>query len=147
MKQLVKRILKRYFSGLYKLIKGMLFLYRKDSYLNITGYSLSMIEEKPLDCYGNPIPWMNYGVVDFLKDRLTKKMSLFEYGSGYSTIFFSKYCKDVLAIEHEQIWYEKMNTLIPDNCTVKYYNRTERKEGYAKYIVNQSKKYHVIIVV
>jgi protein-L-isoaspartate O-methyltransferase len=52
---------------------------------------------------------MNYSVVEFLRQRLTKNMLLFEYGSGYSTLFFSKLVKKVVSVEYDKDWYERMS--------------------------------------
>lgn len=35
-------------------------------------------------------------------------MIVFEYGSGGSTLFFQKYVKKIISIEHNRIWYKKM---------------------------------------
>lgn len=148
MRNKIRELLKSLMPWLFTFIKGMILLYSKKSHLNTTGYMLSVIEEKPLDSDGNPIPWMNFNVVDFLKERLTKEMSLFEYGSGFSTQFYAKYAKNVISIEHDKGWFEIISDQVPDNCKVKYikYNKDLRGGDYSMAIKNTDTKYNIVIV-
>lgn len=52
------------------------------------------------------IPWFSYAAIDFLSGFLRPQMSVFEYGSGGSTIFFSKRVKQVQSVEDDASWYE-----------------------------------------
>jgi hypothetical protein len=47
-------------------------------------------------------PWFNYDAIDFLKSYITKGMTVLEFGSGGSTLFFSDHCKSVVSIEEEE---------------------------------------------
>jgi hypothetical protein len=57
----------------------------------------------PLDL---EIPWFSYAAIDFLEDFVQPNMSVFEYGSGGSTIFFSKHAKRVVSVEDNPKWFE-----------------------------------------
>jgi len=148
MRNKLRNILKYKMPWLFTFIKGIILLYSKKSYLNNTGYMKSVIEEKPMDNDGNPIPWMNFNVVDFLKDRLTKEMSLFEYGSGFSTQFYAKNVKNVTSIEHDDGWYKIISEQVPNNCKVIYkeYNKQLMGEQYSMAINDTDLKYDVVIV-
>jgi|GEM_PF-6158693 len=39
----------------------------------------------------------------------------FEFGSGGSTLFFSKYCKQYISIEHDKKWYDQISEVIFKN--------------------------------
>lgn len=54
------------------------------------------------------LPWMTYGAIDWLADHLTKEMTLFEWGSGGSTAFFAQRVKQVVAVEHDSLWYRNV---------------------------------------
>src|SRR3972149_6096643 len=45
--------------------------------------------QQPVDKKLKPIPWVTYSFLDFIKVRLTKKLDVFEFGSGNSTLFFA----------------------------------------------------------
>src|SRR5690606_37246496 len=55
-------------------------------YLNINNKS-------PLDL---ELPWLTIGAILHIKRFLNKNMRVFEYGSGGSTLFFSKRAKEVV---------------------------------------------------
>jgi len=52
------------------------------------------------------LPWFSYAAIDFLKDFLNPAMSVCEYGSGGSTLFFARRVKRVYSIEDNQRWFE-----------------------------------------
>lgn len=49
-------------------------------------------------------PWMALEAVDYLDRHLTGRMSLFEWGSGGSTVFFAERVRTVRTIEHDASW-------------------------------------------
>jgi len=52
------------------------------------------------------VPWLNYKALRWLESYLKPDMNVFEYGSGKSTIYFSKKVKSVVSIEHNKIFYQ-----------------------------------------
>src|SRR5437868_1669596 len=57
----------------------------------------------PLDL---EIPWFAYSAIDFLDPFLQPYMTVCEYGSGGSTLFFAARVKSVFSIEDNPIWFE-----------------------------------------
>ena len=57
----------------------------------------------PLDL---EIPWFSYAAIDFLENFLQPQMTVCEYGSGGSTLFFAKRTKSVYSIEDNEKWFE-----------------------------------------
>jgi len=111
----------------------------------MSGYIKSLTEGYPCKLDGDPIPWMNYSVVSFLENRLTKDMSLFEYGSGYSTLFYSKLVREVTAIETNIAWCNKIRDLVKSNVRLIYVNLKENGE-YCRYINKTNKQYDVVVI-
>ena len=56
----------------------------------------------PLDL---EMPWFSYAAIDFLDHFVRPSMSVCEYGSGGSTLFFSQRAKSVVSIEDNVRWY------------------------------------------
>jgi hypothetical protein len=56
----------------------------------------------PLDL---ELPWFSYAAIDFLKHYLQPGMSVCEYGSGGSTLFFARRVKSVFSIEDNSHWF------------------------------------------
>lgn len=59
-------------------------------------------------------PWIAQGAVEFLNSRLNKDMKLFEWGSGRSTLWFSKRVNVVISIEYNSQWASKLAAMISD---------------------------------
>ncbi|HWH71122.1 MAG TPA: class I SAM-dependent methyltransferase [Candidatus Sulfotelmatobacter sp.] len=57
----------------------------------------------PLDL---EMPWFSYAAIDFLEDFLQPHMTVCEYGSGGSTLFFARRVKAVFSIEDNPKWFE-----------------------------------------
>ncbi len=60
----------------------------------------------PLDL---EVPWFSYGSIDFLEEFLKPSMTVCEYGSGGSTLFFAKRTQKVYSIEDNAEWYERVS--------------------------------------
>ncbi len=82
------------------------------------GWFKSMRENRCIDREGNPIPWITYPAIDFLSQLDYAERSVFEYGSGFSTLFWSKRAKNVVAVESDLEWYEKIKSEVPSNCEI-----------------------------
>jgi SAM-dependent methyltransferase len=51
------------------------------------------------------LPWFPYAAIDFLDDFLRPHMTVCEYGSGGSTLFFARRVKRVFSIEDNPEWF------------------------------------------
>ncbi|MEO9145213.1 MAG: hypothetical protein ABI237_06605 [Ginsengibacter sp.] len=51
------------------------------------------------------IPWLVFGSIDFLDKWLKPSMTIFEYGSGGSTLYFAKRVSKIFSIEHDPEWF------------------------------------------
>ncbi len=60
----------------------------------------------PLDL---ELPWFSYAAIDFLEDFLQPHMTVCEYGSGGSTVFFAQRTKSVFSIEDNEAWFERVS--------------------------------------
>lgn len=62
-------------------------------------------------------PWMYAEAYLFIKSYLilNKNSYVFEYGSGSSTFYFSKYCKKLISIESDSNWHKLMSDFIYKN--------------------------------
>ena len=58
------------------------------------------------------IPWIPFEATERLDKILTKEMTVFEWGSGGSTLFFTKRVKKIISIEHNPEWYHRILELL-----------------------------------
>ncbi|HVE60483.1 MAG TPA: hypothetical protein VNA26_01600 [Chitinophagaceae bacterium] len=93
----------------YEVAMGMLKKY---------GWIKSKREGKCVDREGNPIPWITYPAIDFLSQLDCSERSVFEYGSGFSTLFWASRAKNVVAVESDLKWYNKIKSEVPSNCEI-----------------------------
>lgn len=79
--------------------------------------------------YKSGIPLMVFEVTEWLNSFLTKEMTVFEWGSGGSTIFFAKRVKKIISVECHQKWYDLISQLLEKNnlLNCEYLFRTYRE--------------------
>jgi len=117
----------------------------KKSYIHSTGWLMSLRERKPIDRNGNPIPWMNYPTIRFLEERLTNKLSIFEYGSGFSTLFFASRVKNVTSVEHDYEWYNLIKSRMPNNVNL-LFKDSDINGNYCRAILTEGIMYDLVII-
>jgi len=82
------------------------------------GHLTSIEAAASVDCNGNPIPWYTYPAIDFLRQLDFSTKTVFEYGSGQSTIFWSQAAKSVVSVEHDRKWFETVSSKVGPKCQV-----------------------------
>jgi SAM-dependent methyltransferase len=74
----------------------------------------------PLDL---ELPWFSYAAIDFLDQWLQADMTVCEYGSGGSTLFFARRVKSVFTIEDNPDWFDRVRRRLEEkgvnNVTLK----------------------------
>lgn len=82
----------------------------------------SFRENRPVDAEGRPTPWVNYALIYLLNDRLRPTHTVFEYGAGFSTLYFAERCAEVTAVEHDREWFQEVERMAPSNVTLLHRN-------------------------
>ena len=93
--------------------------------------------------YGEAIPWYTYPAIEYIKQLDFSDKTVFEYGSGNSTIFWAKRCRYLFSIEDNQEWYDKMNVKLPENVEYKLF---KEKQKYIESIHNCPDGLDLIII-
>ncbi len=55
------------------------------------------------------LPWFSYAAIDFLQHFLQPHMTVAEYGSGGSTLFFARRVQGVFCVEDNPEWFEAVS--------------------------------------
>ena len=92
-----------------------------------------------------PIPWWSYSFNDFFIPRIKEDIEIFEWGCGSSTIFLSKRVKNIVSIEHDKRYFEKIKKEVGSNVELKFIE-LEYGEEYSRAILNEKKKFDLVIV-
>lgn len=138
---------------LYKLIKilfspsKMVFLLSTpySGYLKDIGWFESFAKKEPVDNNLKPLAWVTYPFIHFIEPRLCGLKNIFEYGSGNSTLYYSRFVNKVVSLEHDRSWYVKVANRMPENVELFYCEMTEGGR-YSKFSSECSEKFDLIIV-
>lgn len=146
MKSIFKRLIYGTFS---KFNKGRVLLkiyeLTKD-YLTKTGWTLSAVNDRCVDKNGNPIPWLPFCVIKILEERIQADFSVFEYGSGHSTLWLSERVGQVISVEHDQSWYSHIRSSLEAKSNVTYLSKNLSDGSYTDEILNHKNAFDLIII-
>jgi hypothetical protein len=81
-------------------------------------------------------PWMTFPAIAFLKDILSKETKVFEYGCGYSTIFFNNNVGETVSVEHDIGWVERVKSTVPD-ANIHVVDQNAKVHDDAEILVNE----------
>src|SRR5688572_13130708 len=90
------------------LLTPALFSYR-------SGHFRSSLKRAAVSKDGRPLPWYTYPCIDFLKARSFNDKSVLEFGGGHSTLWWAARAKDVVTIDGNAGWYERLKSQVPAN--------------------------------
>ena len=60
------------------------------------------------------LPWWSLSAIRELEKHLDPKHQVFEWGSGGSSVFLAKRCKQLTTIEQDQHWFDQVEKIIND---------------------------------
>src|SRR3954453_17283128 len=83
--------------------------------LSALGWVASRRQRRPVDAQGEPVAWYTYPALSFLSERTRLDMRVFEFGAGYSTMWWANQVERVHAVEHHLGWFEEMAEVLPEN--------------------------------
>lgn len=58
--------------------------------------------------FEDAVPWLHFFAIDWLTNYIKPSMKVFEWGSGGSTLFWSRHVQQVISVEHSRAWYERV---------------------------------------
>lgn len=84
------------------------------------GFIKSVEQNKALDSNSNVLPLYTYPAIEYLLQFDYSEMNIFEYGAGYSTIFWMERAKRVVSIENDKSWYESMKARVNERVSLQF---------------------------
>jgi predicted O-methyltransferase YrrM len=109
------------------------------------GWFRSFRARRSIDAEGKPVPFMSYPAIEFLARRVQPDISVFEYGSGASTVWWASRVKNVISVEHDETWYRDVLQQIPSNVTLEFV-ALEPGGAYCRRAVEQGRTFDVVIL-
>jgi len=119
--------------------------FNKKGYLKDIGWFSAFDSQSPVDGHGQPIPWVTYSFIDFIRERVSKDHSVFEFGSGNSTLFYAKHAGKVVSVEHDKAWFDKIVSTKPANAEM-IFTELSTDGDYCRMPLTLDTKFDVIIV-
>lgn len=96
-----------------------------------------------IDATGAPIPWYTYPAIEYLKQLDFQARTVFEYGLGNSTYFWGGRARQVVSVENDPAWFDKIAGRLPANCTARLETDGSR---YARAIEESPDGFDVIVI-
>jgi hypothetical protein len=140
MKNLIKHIISKNEIG-----KKWILSHHLRPYLDNVGWYRSFEERLPVDREGDPIPWFTYSAISFLNKKINSGISVFEYGSGNSTLWWAQRAVSVETYEHDFDWYNSFKEKIPANVNYNYC-KLDYGGAYCQAILKYKSKFDIIVI-
>jgi len=118
---------------------------RLSGYLMDVGWFNAFKAGEPIGKNLEPLPWITYSFIDFISGRLKRELSIFEFGSGNSTLFFAERVKTVTTVEHNAEWYNKLKEKLPGNVEL-VLSKSDSKEDYLNDLKKSNNNYDIIFI-
>ena len=118
-------------------------------------YFASIRDGELRDHQNNYVPWFTYPAIEALKNWDLSDKRVFEYGSGYSTLFWASRAKEVVSVEHNRAWFEKIAALAPSNARLimapidkkeEYHPSPELREQFKAYAEAIEGNFQIIVI-
>lgn len=76
----------------------------------------SQLRGEPVDSNGQPLPWLSMPAIALLEARAPSGLSVLEYGSGNSTLWWARRAARVVAVEHDAAFHARLAPRLPENA-------------------------------
>jgi len=113
------------------------------NWLLSSGWLNSLFTAKPLNGAGKPIPWFTYPAIEFIEPRIRASWRVFEWGCGFSTLWWAARVAEVRAVEHDPAWQRDMGARLPGNARV---DLVADPAAYAAAIASAGGPFDVVVI-
>jgi hypothetical protein len=91
---------------------------------------------------GLSIPWMTYPFLNYLNQLNLEDRTIFEWGSGGSTLYFSRQGATVTTVDSSAEWYDYVAKEGPDRVN----QFKAERENYIQAISREKTRYDIIVI-
>lgn len=148
MKSRLKHLLNLFFGSptLAKILERYGYINEsKIQYLIENGWYKSIRLNSSIDKTGLPIPWITYPAIDLLSERIKPNFSVFEYGCGNSSFWWSERVSQVFSVEHDSCWYDKVHSNLKPNMHIMH-KQLENGTEYENCCSEPGLNFEIIII-
>jgi predicted O-methyltransferase YrrM len=116
--------------------------YIADYYDEHFGHASSVSAGASIDATQSPIPWITYAALFQLEQYDFGNCKVFEWGSGYSSLFWSPRVHSLVSIDHDPSWHEFVVQKNLNNVEARLVDLAK----YAESIVGAAELFDVIVI-
>lgn len=91
------------------------------------------------------LPWLAFGAIEWLQRNVRTGWRVLELGSGGSTIFFRRRVRELVSVEHDPGWYDRIKELVPSGPGFTYL--LEREEDFAHVVTRYPDRHFDLVLV
>jgi len=123
--------------------------YLFDKLRNNFGFLESVRTQIPVNGSGETMPMYTYPCYEYLNSMNWEGADVFEYGTGFSTIWWKNHGANLYGVEHNKNWYEKINgssTHIKTRQQLGYITLENNIDNYPTTINIFDKQFDVVVI-
>jgi len=98
-----------------------------------SGLLNSILKGRPLNAQDEPIPWFTYPAIDFLDSVVRPDWTVFEWGSGNSTLWWAARTAHVVSVEDDAAWYAEVVKQVRPNSQSLFRQGSDYFEALSAY--------------
>lgn len=87
-----------------------------DLIIEAQGWRRARLANECLNAQGESIPWYSYPAIEYLSKIDWTDASVFEYGSGNSSVWWASRARNVTSVEADRAWFERTSSRLPNNA-------------------------------
>jgi hypothetical protein len=107
------------------------------------GHDRSVVQREPRDAEGRELPWFTYPAIEYLGQLDFSDKTVFEFGAGNSTVYWSRRAARVVSVEHDRGWHERLRMQLP---TGQELILAENPRGHPQALVRRRDEFDVVVV-
>jgi len=107
------------------------------------GYFQSRAAGIALDQKGDELPWFTYPAIEYLRQLDFSRKTVFEFGAGQSTIFWSRLAAHITSVENNRDWYSRVISRVSANVDC---HLVESAADYPRFLAEHPEEFDVIVV-
>lgn len=115
-------------------------------YLKDTGWLKSTKLNQSVSVENKPLPWLSFSFQKFLEGRVNSNLSILEYGSGNSTLWFSERVKNIISVEHDKSWYEFISNKLNSKPNIEYHFKDLENKEYEEFSNTLQNSFDIILI-
>jgi hypothetical protein len=110
------------------------------------GFLRSAFAQRCIDANNRPVPWFTYPAIEYLEQLDLDDRTVFEYGSGQSTLFWAARARRVVSVEHNPDWHAFVSARLRQQSESSQIILEPDYDRYIRAITRREEQYDIICI-